>query len=408
MDGTGIINRDALILVIDDEPTQRLLSREALEQRGYRVEEAENGEAGLALARQLKPALILLDVMMPGMDGFEVCRRIRVDPDLSRTPVVIVTALEDMEAIEIGFKAGATDFIAKPIIWPLLGYRLQFALRAAEMETELVLARDEAERASTAKSVILANMGHELRTPLNAIIGFSEYLRDQNNAKDGDQQTGEFLEDICFSGKRLLSTINNILEMANLEAGRVQLDENILDMSTLLAGILGRHQREAADKGITLEIRKTATELFVSADYDVLRRAIGHILSNAIKFTSTGVVSISLQDLESGELEIAIIDSGVGMTAAEVQAIVEPFRQADNSLSREQQGSGLGVPLAKALIKLHNGEFEITSEPDIGTTVSIRLPADCRRTNPGDSHVEDPSEFTSESTPQNTSETAED
>jgi signal transduction histidine kinase len=165
------------------------------------------------------------------------------------------------------------------------------------------------------------------------------------------------------------------------------LDENILDMSTLLAGILGRHQREAADNEIMLEIRKTATELFVSADYDVLRRAIGHILSNAIKFTSTGVVSISLQDLESGELEIAIIDSGVGMTAAEVQAIVEPFRQADNSLSREQQGSGLGVPPAKALIKLHNGKFEITSEPDIGTTVSIRLPADSRRKNPGDSHV---------------------
>ena len=200
------------------------MSREALEQRGYRVEEAENGEVGLALARQLKPALILLNVMMPGMDGFEVCRRIRVDPDLSRTPVAIVTALEDMEAIEIGFKAGATDFIAKPIIWPLLGYRLQFALRAAEMESELVLARDDAERASTAKSVILANMVLELRTLLNAIIGFSEYLRDQNNAKDGDQQTGEFLEHICFSGKRLLLIINDILEMANLEASRVQLD----------------------------------------------------------------------------------------------------------------------------------------------------------------------------------------
>ena len=105
-------------------------------------------------------------------------------------------------------------------------------------------------------------------------------------------------------------------------------------------------------------------------------------------------------------MEIAIIDSGVGMTAAEVQAIVEPFRQADNSLSREQQGSGLGVHLAKSLIKLHNGEFESTSEPDIGTTASIRVLADCRRTNPGSSHVKDPSEITSESTSQNTSETA--
>ena len=178
-------------------------------------------------------------------------------------------------------------------------------------------------------------------------------------------------------------------------------------MSTLLAGILGKHRREAADKGITLEIRKTATELIVSADYNVLRRATGHIVSNDIKFTSTGTVSISLQDLESGELETAIANSGVGMSAVEIQAIVEPFRQADNSLSREQQGSGLGVPLAKALIKLHNGELEITSEPDVGTTVSIRLPADGRRTNSGDSHVEDPSEITSEFTPQNTSETAE-
>jgi signal transduction histidine kinase len=380
MDGTGIVNRGALILVIDDEPTQRLLTREALEQRGYRVEEAESGEAGLAHARQLKPALILLDVMMPGMDGFEVCRQIRTDPDLGRTPVVIVTALEDMESIEIGFRAGATDFITKPIMWSLLGYRLQFVLRAAEMESELVLARDEAERASTAKSVILANMGHELRTPLNAIIGFSEYLRDQNNAKGGDHRTGEFLADICFSGKRLLSTINDILEMANLEAGRVLLDENIVDLSGLLAGVLEKYRPAAAEKGITLDVQTPDNEVLVPGDYDVLRRAIGHIVSNAIKFTSTGGISISLRDPGWGKREIAIADSGVGMTPAEVQSIMEPFSQADNRLSREQQGSGLGVPLAKALIKLHNGELYITSAPDVGTTVSILLPAATQQT----------------------------
>lgn len=382
MDGSGIISHGALILVIDDEPTQRMLSREALEQRGYRVEEAESGEAGLQLATELKPALILLDVMMPGMDGFEVCRRLRSHPDLTlnRTPVVIVTALEDLESIEIGFKAGATDFLAKPIVWPLLGYRLQFALRAAEMETDLVLARNEAERASTAKSVILANMGHELRTPLNAIIGFSEYLRDQAQTEGGNEQSVEFLGDICFSGKRLLSTVNDILEMANLEAGRVELDTNTIDLSNLLAGVVEKHQSAAADKGITLDALAAKDALLVVGDYDVLRRAIGRIVSNAIKFTPSGGVYVAAMHRPTGQVEISITDSGVGMTAAEILSIVEPFRQADNSLSRKQEGSGLGVPLAKALITLHNGELEIKSEPDVGTTVSIILPAEAHRT----------------------------
>lgn len=375
MDGTGILNQGDLILVIDDEPTQRMLSREALEQRGYRVEEAENGEAGLTLAAELKPALILLDVMMPGMDGFEVCRRVRQDPALHRTPVVIVTALEDWESIEIGFQAGATDFIAKPIVWPLLGYRLQFALRAAEMETDLVLARDDAERASTAKSVLLANMGHELRTPLNAIIGFSEYLRDQAETRGDDAQSIEFLDDIRFSGKRLLSTINDILEMANLEAGRVELDESTIDLSNLLAGVVEKYHPGAAEKGVTLDADGTQQEILVNGDYDVLRRAIGRIVSNAVKFTASGGIRISTLKDPSGRVEISVTDSGVGMTEAEVIAIFEPFRQADNSLSREQEGSGLGVPLAKALLKLHDGELAIKSEPAVGTTVSIILPA---------------------------------
>jgi signal transduction histidine kinase len=291
-----------------------------------------------------------------------------------------VTALEDLESIETGFKAGATDFIAKPIVWPLLGYRLQFALRAAEMETDLVLARDDAEQTSTAKSVILANMGHELRTPLNAIIGFSEYLRDQAQTEDANEQSVEFLGDICFSGKRLLSTVNDILEMANLEAGRVELDETIIDLSRLLAGVVEKHQSAAGEKGITLDARAAKDALLVVGDYDVLRRAIGRIVSNAVKFTPSGGVYVAAMHRPTGEVEISITDSGVGMTAAEISSIVEPFRQADNSLSREQEGSGLGVPLAKAVLKLHKGELEIKSEPGVGTTVSIILPAEAYRT----------------------------
>jgi signal transduction histidine kinase len=192
----------------------------------------------------------------------------------------------------------------------------------------------------------------------------------------------EFLDDICFSGKRLLSTVNDILEMANLEAGRIELDENTIDLSNLLAGVVEKYQSDAADKGITLDARAASQELLVLGDYDVLRRAIGRIVSNAIKFTPAGGVYISALHRPSGEVEISITDSGVGMTHVEVQSIAETFRQADNSLSRRQEGSGLGVPLAKALIQLHNGELEIKSEPDVGTTVSIILPAEAYRTKP--------------------------
>lgn len=138
MDGNTFIGKNGLIQVVDDDPTQRLLCREALEQRGYRVEEAEDGENGLEMARDIRPDLILLDVMMPGMNGYDVCREIRADAELNRTPVVIVTALEDLESIETGFEAGASDFIGKPIVWPLLGYRLQFALRSAAMELDQI------------------------------------------------------------------------------------------------------------------------------------------------------------------------------------------------------------------------------------------------------------------------------
>lgn len=376
MDGSGLIQKEALILVIDDEPTQRLLTQEALHQRGYRVEEADSGEAGLEIARRLKPDLILLDVLMPGMDGFDVCRAIRADENLYRTPVVIVTALEDMESIEAGFDAGATDFIAKPIVWPLLGYRLQFALRTAEMELDLVQARDEAEQASTAKSALLANMGHELRTPLNAIIGFSEFLREQANSNGWDAQTAEFLDDIKFSGQRLLSTINDVLEMANLEAGRVDLDESAIDVPKLLDGVATKYKPLALEKGVALDARGADHSVTLRGDYDVLRRVVGNIVSNAIKFTQSGGIYISATCRTNGNLEIGVTDTGLGMTPQEVLAIMEPFRQADNSLSRNQEGSGLGVPLAKALLSLHDGDLEIRSEPDVGTTVSIILPAE--------------------------------
>ncbi|MGB0631611.1 MAG: hybrid sensor histidine kinase/response regulator [Alphaproteobacteria bacterium] len=375
MDGNTFIGKNGLILVVDDDPTQRLLCREALEQRGYTVEEAEDGESGLDAARNIQPDLILLDVMMPGMDGYEVCREIRADADLNRTPVVIVTALEDLESIDTGFQAGASDFIGKPIVWPLLGYRLQFALRAAAMELDLVKARDEAEQASKAKSMLLANMGHELRTPLNAIIGFSGHLRDQAVANDWGAQEAEFLDDIHFSGHRLLTTVNDVLEMANLESGRVQLDETEIDLNRLVSDLETKYAAMVAEKSLTLDVRAALNSPKIVGDHNVIVRVLNNILLNAINFTDQGGVYVATIVRSNGELEISIPDTGIGMTEEDVVAIFEPFRQADTSLARKHEGTGLGVSITKALMALHGGRLEIQSEHGSGTTASIILPA---------------------------------
>ena len=230
--------------------------------------------------------------------------------------------------------------------------------------------------ANTAAAALLANMGHELRTPLNAIIGFSEFLKDQAATQGWDNQTKEFPNDIRFSGQRLLATINDVLEMANLEAGRIELDESTINLSRLLQGVLEKFHTAASDKGISADARGVEQAVLLRGDYDVIRRAIGNIVSNAIKFTQDGGVYVSAMRRPSGDIEIAVTDTGVGMTQEEALAIIEPFRQADTSLSRTQEGSGLGVPLTKALLRLHAGELEIQSEPSVGMTISVILPGD--------------------------------
>lgn len=361
------------ILVIDDDAGQRVLTRAALEAAGYAVTEAERGDTGLAIAKECIPDLLLLDVMMPGLDGFEVCEALRSDPLTAHIPVVLVTALEDTGSITRGFDAGATDFLTKPIVWPLLGYRVQFVLREAALRTELVAARNDAERASTAKSVLLAGMGHELRTPLNAIIGFSAFLA--MSLKDTIGQSDlEFIDDIHTSGEKLLDVINDVLEMANLEAGRTKLDETEIDLHQLLKSVVTKNTETAAAKSVALLCDTERGECLIRGDHLLMKRCVDNLVSNAIKFTNQGAVTISASVTENRCVEIKIRDTGIGMTQEQLVLILEPFTQADDSLARQYEGTGLGVSLAKAILELHGGFLLYDSEVGSGTTAKIVLP----------------------------------
>jgi response regulator RpfG family c-di-GMP phosphodiesterase len=210
-------SNDAWILIVDDDPIVRSLMRDALEDEGFSVVEAEDGVEACRVCEERLPVLLVVDVVMPQMDAFELCRELRNRPATKDVPILIATGLDDLHSVAKAYDAGATDFIAKPLNWLILNHRIRYMLRAARAFNELRqnqerlrTAKDEAEAANRAKSEFLTNMSHELRTPLNAIIGFSSMMRDQLAGPLGTQYL-EYTKIIVESGTHLLAIINDIL-----------------------------------------------------------------------------------------------------------------------------------------------------------------------------------------------------
>ena len=368
----------ALVLIIDDEATQRLLTRDCLEQDGFRIEEASSGEEGLRRVRELRPDLVLLDIMMPGIDGFETCRQLRADPDIRHTPVIVVTGREDIEDVKQAFSVGATDFLTKPVIWNLLPSRVQFVLRTSRLERDLRLAKEAAEQASEAKSMLLSTMGHELRTPLNAIIGFSEIMKQGAFGPVGAPQYEEFVVDMHDSGTRLLSAINSILEIVKYDSSGLDHEMTTIGLVDLVASVVEDLSTEAATSGIQIVNAICDNSVSLKCDRERLRQALFQLASNAVKFTEEGgSVRISSTTVPSGGVTISIADSGIGISPDDLPRIVEPFEQADSSLARNYEGLGLGIPLARAFVRLHGGDIAIESALGRGTTVRISLPDSC-------------------------------
>lgn len=248
------------------------------------------------------------------------------------------------------------------------------AVERARLKAELRIARDEAEAANRAKTQFLANMSHELRTPLNAIIGFSELIKSQALGPVGHEKYLEYADDVHASGRHLLEIINDVLDMARMEAGMSTLQEEPMDLVEVAALAMRR---------ITTKVRlgevevKTKGEpsLMVMADPAKIDQAITNLLSNAVKFTPPGGrIAVCVRRGVDGGAVVEIEDTGIGMSASEVARVPEPFYQAEGVLSRRHGGTGLGIPLSEAIAKLHGGRLEIDSEPDVGTSARLFLP----------------------------------
>ena len=259
----------------------------------------------------------------------------------------------------------------------------EMALLAAKQKAERAadaarLALLNAESANRAKTEFLANMSHELRTPLNAIIGFSDVI--QNEIMGRFEETPKYIDyarDIRQAGGHLLSVINDILDIAKIEAGQLDLREDAFDAGRALDACINMLSNRAEEAGVHLIREGSESQVTIWGDEKKFKQIVLNLLSNAIKFTPEGGhVTLSTGIEGEGGFELTVSDTGIGIAAGDLEQALAPFSQVDNARQRNHEGTGLGLPISRALAELHGGSLEIQSEPGLGTTVTVRLPVE--------------------------------
>lgn len=446
MDSNNQIKPDEIeILIVEDSPTQAERLRRLIQSLHYNARVAANGQLALAAIRERKPHLVLSDIVMPEMNGYDLCRAIKADPTLRDIPVILVTSLNDPKDIIRGIECGADNFIRKPYAEDYLLNRISHMLmnqklrknqnveigialylgdqkhfinaerqqildllistyeqavqvngelqarerqvielnmrlahHAAELETtnrEIALKNLELAEASRMKSAFIANMSHELRTPLNAIIGFTGALLMKLPGPltaDQDKQ----LTTIRASARHLLSLINDILDVAKIEAGKLTLSIEAVPCHDLIAEVAETLRPLAQQKGLLLEVDAGEQPVVIDTDRRALTQILINLLNNAIKFTEQGSVRIGLAQREEDGArvtEMSITDSGAGIKEEDQAKLFQAFSQLDSTSTRHVEGAGLGLYLCQNLANAIGGTLFFNSDYGQGSTFTLAL-----------------------------------
>jgi signal transduction histidine kinase len=384
------------ILLVDDRPDKLMALETVLASLEQNLVLAHSGTEALRHLLQEEFALIVLDVSMPGMDGFETASLIRQRSNSELTPIIFISAINYTEVhLSRGYSLGAVDYIPAPIVAEILRAKVSFFIelhrkteqlkRQAEMQVQLITelkhieedlrkARDKEQRANRAKSEFLSRTSHELRTPLNGIMGFAEFLIEGKPGPLTPKQK-EYLQDIFNSGKHLLQLINDVLDLAKVEAGKMGLTPERFSVRTAIESVCAGVSLVAQKRTINVDVAVSSEILEVTLDQQKFKQILYNLLSNAIKFTEQGgVVKVLLESQDPHHFKLLVKDTGIGIKAEDLPRLFQDFEQLESGSSRHYDGSGLGLALTKRFVELQSGTISVESEYGVGTTFSVVLP----------------------------------
>jgi signal transduction histidine kinase len=417
------------VLVVEDSPTQAVRLKLTLEQQGYQVTVARDGKQALAALEMHRPSVVISDIVMPEMNGYELCRRIKAHEGLKDIPVILLTSLSNPEDVISALECKADNFILKPFddqfllarvhyltanhkpgaeptlqgtlgdnndggagaevffagekyflgamprVETTIGLLLGIYENAVQKNSELIKAKKEAERANLAKSEFLSRMSHELRTPLNAILGFGQILEMQNLGPQASEGIGHILK----GGKHLLELINEVLDIARVEAGHLELSLEPAGVREILRDAADLIRPLAGHNGIRLDVSARAiSDSYVLADEQRLKQVLINLLSNAVKYNYRGG-SITLSCVEGtvGRIRIEVTDTGPGIAAHDLEKLFVPFERLGAEKSGIE-GTGLGLAFSRRLVEAMGGTLTVESPSEQGTlqgsTFTVELP----------------------------------